>query len=301
VKIAIYTCFAPLFGRLCRSWAKHLRRRGYEVTLHEAVNYGEQPLSTDSADVHLCVAGVFLLKVLRNHGFPKQGRTILWMCDPLIDDPRSGHYWKAQIMNSIGAQFHAVAGMNRFIVAYVERHFPHVTTYEIPFMVDADDITPPLPDTQRNVDVLQLGRLSDRRRQAEAHLIDHGVPAAFVYSNLYGPERYQFIAESKISLNLHLDSQHTYFSQHRVFEAWAAGSLVVSESSGSLASLGIEDGTHLVISTIADMPRVCRELLADEQRRRKIVANAQALLRERYVTGHWLPLIERMIADSTIL
>jgi len=92
---------------------------------------------------------------------------------------------------------------------------------------------------------------------------------------------------SRISLNIHADDRHTYFDQYRTLEAWAAGTAVVTETTGGLADWGIVPETHLVMADLPYLPEVCTELLADTTRRERITQAAQELLRAQFSPQRW--------------
>ena len=152
MNVAIYTYFRPLFGRLCRSWQRHLLDRGHSVQVVEATCLGDHAIPwQEQRDVHLVIAGVWILKALRDFGFPTAGKTALWICEPLFDQPEITHAWKASILKDVAARFDAVAGMNDQIVQYLRNQFPAVPTFKIPYTIDAADILVPLPENQRTI------------------------------------------------------------------------------------------------------------------------------------------------------
>jgi hypothetical protein len=161
-----------------------------------------------------------------------------------------------------------------------------VPVIKIPYTINSKDIITPIPEDKRQIDILQLGRKSVRRQEAEKLFANKDMVTKFIYDGLYSKNRYQTIAESRISLNIHRDKPFS-FNHHRIFEAWSQGSVVVSEPSNDL-EFGIKPDTHLVLSEIDNMPEVCQKLLADEPRRHKMITAAQELLRKRYTPDHWI-------------
>ncbi len=103
-------------------------------------------------------------------------------------------------------------------------------------------------------------------------------------------------------LNIHADGQHTYFDQFRAFESWADGAVVVAEASRSgeeLATLGITPGMHAAFAPLADLPALCRELLADAPRRQAMTQAAQQLLRTSFAPSQWRGEMLDLIAMAT--
>ncbi len=89
-----------------------------------------------------------------------------------------------------------------------------------------------------------------------------------------------------MSINTFRDNLQ-YFNQHRIFEAWAMGSVVVTEPSEDLSQYGIEDGKHLITAEFEDIPKACQAILNDQKKRREVQAAAQSLLIEHYVSDQW--------------
>src|SRR5215211_5211024 len=112
MRITIYPCTPALFGRVSESWARELSAIGHEVTLIPTPR--DKPLrAAGAADLNLFIAGVFLLESIARHGFPPMGRNLLWMFDPLTDDPAAvDHVAKAAVFERIAHGLHGVIGMN---------------------------------------------------------------------------------------------------------------------------------------------------------------------------------------------
>lgn len=101
-------------------------------------------------------------------------------------------------------------------------------------------------------------------------------------------------ARSRITLQVYLD-KHKYFDQVRCFDAWAKGSVIFGEPANDMSSYGVQHNQHLICANLDDFPTVCRELLADPERRSCISINAQQLLREKYTTERWIPQISNIL------
>jgi glycosyltransferase involved in cell wall biosynthesis len=111
--------------------------------------------------------------------------------------------------------------------------------------------------------------------------------AEFIWAGLWGAARDAFRAGARINLNVHADAELHYFDQFRTFEAWAAGTAVVSDSFEGWEDFGIQPGVHMAMAELQDLPRACAELLADVPRREAMVRASQALLRERFSPAAW--------------
>lgn len=307
MRIAFYTCLSPLFGRFCHSWESVLGAFGHEVTVVELpMNWKGRLPSQRKTDVNLFVGGGSMLWMLEAHGFPEVGKNVVWVFEPALKanvlteiatkivrrlksavgiEAKDFHYGKIKVMNEIGHRFDAIIGINSLITSYVEEHLPKIPTVEIPYTIDPKDIIAPLPEDEKEVGILQLGRHSSRRKKAEKLFDQKEVEAKFIYGGLYNEERYKVIRQSKISLQIH-GGKPFYFSQHRIFEAWAGGSLVVTEPFSPKLD-GVEEGTHVVVAKLEEFPEVCKSLLADRERRHRIVSASQDLLRRSFVPGKW--------------
>ncbi len=146
-------------------------------------------------------------------------------------------------------------------------------------------------DRARDIDILFLGRLSDRRAFALASyadvferfrchigLSDNSRPnvaggAAFVA----GDTKRSLLARSKVLLNIH-GEEEPYFEWLRIAEAICAGCAIVSEHSSDVAPL--EWGRHLVTGRLASLGLLSAWLVEDAQRRERMSRDAYELLRE---------------------
>lgn len=149
----------------------------------------------------------------------------------------------------------------------------------------------------RDIDILFLGRLTDRRACALASyagvferfrchigLSDNSRPnvasgAAFVA----GEHKRALLARSKVLLNVHGEDE-PYFEWLRIVEAICAGCAIVSEHSSDLAPL--KAGTHLLAGELGSLGLLCAWLVEDGSRREEMSSAAYDLLaRERPLAG----------------
>jgi len=298
MKIHIYTDIHVLFGRGAMVWMNDLLRLGHDV---EYVDIGigiTQPLpDLGVCDVNLIVAGVFAFKRFNNCGFPKYGKNVLWMFDPLTGDDASEHRYKAALFDALAPSLHAVAAMDSSILAYLNAHYPTLAATRIPYLIEPTTIVARGAEPERHIPALWLGADNARRRHAAQLFASAGVPARFMFEHVWGAARDRMRKDSSIMLSVHADGHHTYFDQFRAFEAWAAGCAVVAEESDDIATMGIQPGVHLLTTPLEQMPATCRELLDDEPRRQAMVDAAQDLLRREFSPARWrsemLGLMER--------
>ena len=301
--VAFYVSFMNVFNRLVESWARVLKEHGHEVDVIWVPESCDKPIAECAdADVHVIVAGVHILLTLARFGGLKKGRKVLWMFDPLPERTETSanvHGCKIDMLLAAAGEtrFDAAIGMNAGISGRLHELLPGIPICTVPYTFDETFIRKPIPDNERETEVLQLGWGTVRRKLAEIGMQRAGVPARFVYSGMWGAARYDLIANAKVSLNIHADG-HTYFTQHRIFDAWAQGSAVVSEPMGDLNEYGVEPGVHLEIAEFGDMPGVCEQLLEDEGKRAGMVAAGQDLLRACYTTDGWTDILLGALGDG---
>jgi hypothetical protein len=297
-KVILYTTFGGLFGGMCRSWRDALERGGHAAEVLDLRNEWQGPLPVvDGAGVNIHVGGTSLLRIVGRHGLPRTGKNVLWVFEPLTDDPASEkHYHKSLLLTAVARRFDAFIGMDDRVVAYLRAHYPDVPTFWIPYTIDREAITPPVAEDRRRIDILWLARLarSARRRAARDWFRRAGLAVRLVRAGLYGAARDRVIARSRLNLEVHGDHVH-YTDQCRMFLAWAGGAVVVSEPCEHFAAFGIEDGVHLVTAELDRFPEVCRELLGDPARRGRIARAAQQLLRDRYSTERWTAAMREVV------
>ena len=298
MKVHIYTDIHVMFGQGATAWMHELLAAGHDAEYIDLGAFGDGPLpAVGPCDVNLLVTGVQACRRFIAHGMPAHGRNVLWMFDPLTRDDASAHRYKADVFDVLAPQLQGLAGMDDAIVAYAQAHFPQLPARRIPYVIAPRHVRAPVADAARLVDAVWLGGDQTRRREASALFEAAGINARFVWQHMWGPAREHLRMHSRIQLSIHADAHHTYFDQFRAFEAWAAGCAVVAEHSDDIPALGMEPGVHLATAPLEDMPALCRELLADEPRRRAMVEASQDLLRREFSPMRWrgemLELIER--------
>lgn len=302
MRIHLYTDIDTLFGRALRLWMDVLLQAGHEVEFIDMGNSTEAPLpEVEPCDINLLIAGIYALPRFARHGLPRHGRHVLWMFDPLTRNASATvHRHKAELFDAIAPGLHAVMAMDASMERYLARHFPALTTFNLPYLVADRQLRAPLPEAQRSRDIVMLGGDTARRREAERLFLANAPPlkAEFIWSGLWGAARDTCRAGARINLNVHADPELRYFDQFRSFEAWAAGTAVVSDSFEGWEDFGIVPGVHMVMADLQDLPRACAELLADVPRREAMVTASQTLLRERFSPAAWrsrmLAMIESM-------
>jgi hypothetical protein len=289
LKIHIYTDIANLFGQACRVWMGVLLKAGHEVELVDIGMGNDQALpEVGHSDVNLLVTGIYALARFKSWGLPRHGKNIMWMFDPLTrqeDAVMHGH--KATAFDAIASGLDAVIAMDASIKRYLQRHHPRLLTLQIPYLIAEKKISVPLPESERVGHVLFMGGKTARREAAEASFSARGTSAEFAWAGVWGTARDEKRRRSRINLNIHADPAHTYFDQFRTLEAWAVGSVVVTETTDGLEPWGIVPGVHLAMADIAALPEVCAALLADAAGRARMTQAAQALLRLQFSPERW--------------
>ncbi len=134
---------------------------------------------------------------------------------------------------------------------------------------------------EKDIDVLFIGSLNERRRSMLARLQQAGMGVVTLF-NKYGQERDGVIARAKIMLNMH-------FYEARIFEAvrvsyyLANGLCVLSEGSGD-ARLDGEWGAGVCFAPYQDLVQKAQALLADEALRADYAERGLVLMRQRPIT-----------------
>jgi hypothetical protein len=289
MKIHIYTDIANLFGRACRVWMDVLLEAGHEVELVDIGTGNDKPLpEVGPSDVNLLVTGIYACERFKTWGLPRHGKNVMWMFDPLTrQEAAVTHGYKSTAFDAIAPGLDAVIAMDASIASYLGSHHPRLLTRQIPYLVAAQNIIAPLAESERTGQVIFMGGNTTRRAAAEGSFKANGTPAEFVWTGLWGAARDEKRRCSRISLNIHADPAHTYFDQFRTLEAWAAGTVVATETTGGLTPWGIAPGVHLAMADLADLPGACAELLADSAQRARMTEAAQALLHLQFSPGRW--------------
>ena len=289
MKIHIYTDIATLFGQACRVWMDVVLAAGHEAEIIDIGMGNDAPLpEVGPSDINLLVAGIYATARFKTWGMPSRGKNVVWMFDPLTRQQDAvTHNFKSAAFDAIAPQLDAVIAMDASIAAYVQRHHPRLPTTQIPYLVASKSIMTPLAEPHRTEGVLFIGGRTSRRTAVDDDFKSHVLHAEFVWAGLWGAARNNKRRRSRISLNIHADANHTYFDQYRTLEAWAAGTAVVTETTGGLEEWGVVPKTHVLMADIQDLPAVCGELLADTPRRERITQVAQELLRSQFSPQRW--------------
>jgi hypothetical protein len=164
----------------------------------------------------------------------------------------------------------------------------HLQLGAVPSMTAA-----PAPD--RDIDVVFMGSLDDRRgaalaklaprlhrRRTDIRLFRFDRPAtAGSPGLLFGDAKYRFLASARVLVNLHRarpaaspGEQRPYFEWARMVETMANGCVVVTEPAADAEPLVA--GTHFLESDVESMADAIDELLADDARREAIADAARA-------------------------
>jgi glycosyltransferase involved in cell wall biosynthesis len=298
MKMQIYTCMQELFGRLCASWKIEFDNLGHNAEVLELPRGydGILPCAED-VDINLLIGGVSMFFPLVRSGFPKHGRHVLWMFEPLpADDESQIHAYKRKLFDAICRDLNAVICIDPMTLHYVGIKCPSVLTAEIPYTINPQLIRAPLPERERNHEIIHVGLPSPRRKRAQLTFLESGVPARFIYDGCYGDVRSDLIAKAKMCLHIHRD-EYRYFCQHRILEAWSLGVPVVSEESGCLKHFGVTPGSHLVVCQFEDLRDTCARLLANIGLRNSISKAARELLLQRYCPSNWIQKMLHLFAQ----
>ncbi|HUG97799.1 MAG TPA: hypothetical protein VMQ83_01315 [Gammaproteobacteria bacterium] len=136
-------------------------------------------------------------------------------------------------------------------------------------------------DAPRDVALLSFGQVHPRTRREGAHArLAAGLPPEMtlrVERNAYGDERAALLNRTRIVVDIQRVPGN--FASIRMMLAAAAGAAYVSEpidDAGPWIS-----GLHYLSSPLDEMPSLLGALLADEQRRRTLVAESQRLITEK--------------------
>lgn len=276
-----------------------LVQAGHEVELVDLGMDNRAPLpEMGPASVNLIAAGIYAWKRFQTWGLPKHGKNVLWIFDPLTrNDTSIMHRHKAAAFDAIAAQLDAVLAMNRPIADYLELHHPQLMALKIPYLIADKHIETPADETLRHRPVIFLGGQSAHRLQVESHFTAHKLATEFVWASLWGNQRDDWRRHCCINLSLHAETEHTYFDQFRALETWAAGAVVLTETTDGLAEFGIQPGVHLAMADWHLMPQVCSQLLHDRASREQMTTAAQVILREQFSMSRWRNDILRLLTS----
>ncbi|KAF1071544.1 hypothetical protein [Variovorax sp.] len=142
----------------------------------------------------------------------------------------------------------------------------------------ADALRRIVPRETPDIDVLFYGSVNDRRRDALRALEDAGLRVVALFG-VYGAARDDYIARSRIVLNLH-HYEGRLFEVVRVSYLLANGCCVVSESGDDPEAERAYEAAVAFTSYEGIVP-TCLALLRDDARRRALGASGLALMQSR--------------------
>ncbi|MEP7112801.1 MAG: glycosyltransferase [Ilumatobacteraceae bacterium] len=168
--------------------------------------------------------------------------------------------------------------------------------------------------SDRQIDVLFMGGIDDRRgaalaelaphlfrRRADIRLVGTDRPInATTPQAVFGADKHRLLSSAKLLLNIHRDraavESAPYFEWARAIEAMANGCVVVTEPSQGYEPLVA--GTHFIEAEIDEMAAAIEGLLGDESRRAAIAKQARrAMFGELALHNSLAPLLDRIEAD----
>jgi hypothetical protein len=162
-----------------------------------------------------------------------------------------------------------------------------IETRAVPFGYSPRQHGPLHGDGNRDVDFLVLGGTSGPRSRRRRRHIDSWRRRGFapaIAEGVWGEERNSLLRRTRVLVEAHR-FPGTYIGI-RLILALAAGAAVVSEPMKDPHPFA--SGIHFVEAAGDDVPEAARELLADEPRRRRIVAAGQTLLAEELAMSRCL-------------
>ena len=136
------------------------------------------------------------------------------------------------------------------------------------------------PITKKDNDVIFLGN-PVRRRLSILNNLKSGLTDLKIYTQTYDDEKYSILNNSKILINIHMDSEKSCLEMVRIVYAIANGCLVVSEPSGDKYTDAILK-EHVVFCEVSDMTRCIKELLRTPHEIHKRAQEAYKWLKTKY-------------------
>jgi len=187
----------------------------------------------------------------------------------------------------------AIFDINRFAVQAYARSGIDARHLQLGWTQEWDH----LGKQERDIDVLFMGCISDRRSQALAryaqafsrrrvHLVlsDNSRPNWSSSPSFYADDtKWDLLSRAKIIINLHQDTQ-PYFEWLRIVQAMSSGAVVVSEHSVDFAPL--EPERHLLFGEVDSLHLLAEMLLEDGDRRWKMQAAAYEMVRDSLPLKH---------------
>jgi hypothetical protein len=295
MKISIIYDLSVFFGDLGTIWKELLESGGHQVTIIEiGMNSMKGYNKRIKSDVNLIMAGMIILKVLNDEGFPEEGNNILWMFDPLYDKSIL-HYEKVEWFNKIAHNFKKIICMNQDIENHITSLKIKTKTCILPYNIAQQRILDPIPEHLKIIDLVFLAsQQSPKRKNFINNLHKRNLNVLSINGGFWKERRSLLLSNTRISLQISQD-KYVYFDQYRIFESIAHGCLVVTEPAKDMESLGFINGENIIVGEIEEIPQICEELLYKPGYRSKIIKEAQITLRNHYCSELFLNDLLRFI------
>ena len=211
--------------------------------------------------------------LLPAHAIPLSETAILYNLEQIYDDSpwltngQLDYFKKYRVWDYNPSN---VAAFQKFGVA-VEHVLP------IGYAQELSRIT---PVAQRDIDVLFIGAINDRRREILGQIYSRGLKL-MVGTNVYGPKRDELIARAKIILNTHL-YEAKIFEIVRISYLLANRCTVLSEFSSD-PHTDAEFAAGVAFARYEDLATHASRLLASPAERERIATKGYELMRSRAI------------------
>jgi hypothetical protein len=260
------------FAVITPSSQSYVHARAFDEVA-EAVNAGLLELGHDSVRVVGALPGdrlniVFGAHLLENTE-PHPG-SILFNLEQVVP----GALWLKSGYIDVMKRFPVWDYSAENVKALRERGIPDVTYVPVGYARALERITP----REEDVDVLFYGSINDRRRLVLDQLKSRGVKVE-VLIGVYGEPRDQFIARSKIVLNMHFYEHRPRFEMARCFYLLTNGRFVVSEESFDITSSGLAEG--MAVAKYEELAERCIFYLTARHRRARIARRGKEIMQSR--------------------
>ncbi len=201
----------------------------------------------------------------------------------------------------------AIFDINRSAVRAFARHGVVAEHLQLGWTPEWDYL--PQPEPERDIDILFMGSVTDRRERAlasyartfaryrvEVVLSDNSRPNwSQSESFRAGPAKWDLLSRAKIMLNIHQGTD-PYFEWLRIVQAISTGAAVVSEHSIDFAPLVA--GEHVMMGDLKSLHLLTEMLLQDGDRRSRMRTAAYAKLREDLTLA---PAVQRLVTVAAAL
>lgn len=144
---------------------------------------------------------------------------------------------------------------------------------------------------EKDIDVLFYGSISERRAIVLQKILDEGINLETLF-NVYGKERDDYIARSKIILNIHFFDQ-CYFEPIRVGYILNNRGFVISERSSNKVDEDIMKDS-IVIASYDDIVEACKYYLARDEERNRIALQGYEIYKKNLQENILAPLIRAL-------